>query len=402
MSTNKAKRGASTRSIHDGVERQKPGHTITTPIVNNAPFTFSDTKDLNDYMQQRVHGDGLGGREEYARDGSMTVAAVERRLAALEGGEEALLFASGMNAYTTLLLAYLSSGDHIVITDDSYRHSRDFCSILLKRFGVETSVVAMGDYDALETAIKPNRTRFIISESPSNPFLRIVDFERLAAIGHQYSIETIIDSTFGTPLNQQPLAYGIDYSFHSATKYLGGHHDLLAGVVIGKKEKIAKIRETRVILGGVASSQTAFLLERGLRTLALRVQRHNENALLIANYLENHPKITRVWYSGLESHPDYALATKQMSGFGGVVSFEVDGNMETANRLIDALQIPYIAVSLGGVESLIGSMAIMAYYDLEPKEREAIGIPDNLLRFSVGLEDSQDLIADFEQALAQV
>ena len=230
----------------------------------------------------------------------------------------------------------------------------------------------------------------------------MADFECLADVGQKHGIETIIDSTFGTPVNQLPLAYGIDYVMHSATKYLGGHHDLVAGVVIGKRDRIAELRAARTILGGVVAPDTAYLLERGLRTLALRVARHNENALGVARYLESHPKIDRVWYPGLESHPDHALALKQMSGYGGVVSFEVKGDLQAANRLIDALRIPYIAVSLGGVESLIGSPAIMAYYDLEPEDRAAIGIQDNLLRFAVGLEDLDDLVADLEQALTHV
>jgi cystathionine gamma-synthase len=384
------------------VDRHNSQHSITTPIVNSAPFTFTDTADLNDFMFRKTWGDGAGGREEYGRDGNVTTNAVEQRLAALEGGEDAALFASGMSAFTTLLLTHLSTGQHLILTDDCYRHSREFCMTMLKRLGVTISVVPTDDYAALEAAIRPGETRFIISESPTNPLLRLADFEQVASIAKKYAVETIIDSTFGTPINQQPLTYGIDYVLHSATKYLGGHHDLLAGVVIGTKDKINELRKARTVVGGVVSPETAFLLERGLRTLALRVARHNENALGIAVFLEQHPKIDRVWYPGLESHPDHALANKQMAGFGGVVSFEVKGDLQAANRLIDALHIPYLAASLGGVESLIGAPAIMVYYDLEPEERLAIGIRDNLLRFAVGIEDLDDLIADFEQALEAV
>ena len=400
--TSESARGKSTRSVHAGVDRKNPHHSITTPIVHSAPYTFADSADLNDFMFRSVWGGGADEREEYGRDGNRTTRAVERRLAALEGGEDAILFSSGMNAFTTLLLTHVSAGDHIIMTDDCYRHSRIFCEDWLKRFGVATTIVTMGDYESIEAAIRPNQTRFLISESPTNPYCRIADFGQLAAIGQKHGVETVIDSTFGTPVNQQPLEYGIDYVLHSVTKYLGGHHDLLAGVIIGSEKKIAKLREARVILGGVASPETAFLIERGLRTLALRVQRHNENGLAVARYLQNHPRIDCVWYPGLESHPDHALAVKQMSGFGGVVSFEVVGNLDTANQLVDALKIPYIAVSLGGVESLIGSPAIMAYYELEPEERLAIGIRDNLLRYAVGIEDAADLIADLEQALAQL
>lgn len=392
-------RGDSTRCIHDGVQRHTGPHSISTPIVHNAPFTFENTAVLSDYMFQRTWGGDTGGREEYSREGSATVNAVERRIAALEGGEAALLFASGMNAFTTLLLTNLKAGDHLILTDDCYRHSREFCLTVLRRFGVETTVVRFGDYDGMEAAIRPGSTRFILSESPTNPFMRLIDFERVAAIAQRHGVETVIDSTFGSPVNQRPLACGIDYVMHSVSKYLGGHHDLLAGTVIGSKEKLAPVRKARTILGGIASPEIAFLVERGLRTLALRVQRHNENAQAIAYYLETHPKIARVWYPGLESHPDHALAVRQMAGFGGVVSFEIVGDMETANRLLDRVQIPYIAASLGGVESLIGLPAIMTYYELEPEDRQAIGIVDNLVRFSVGIEDADDLIADLAQAL---
>ena len=395
-------RGASTRSIHGGVDRHNPHHSITTPIVRSAPFIFADSADLNDVMFKKTWGGGAGGREEYSREGNETVSAVERRLAAIEGGDDAALFASGMCAFTTLILSRVSAGEHIVMTDDCYKHSREFCLKVLTRLDIDTTIVGTDDYDGIEAAIRPSQTKFIIAESPTNPLLRLTDFDRVAAIGRKYGIETLIDSTFGTPLNQQPLACGIDYVLHSATKYLGGHHDLLAGVIIGEKNKMAELRAARVIFGGIPSPDTAFLIERGVRTLGLRVERHNQNGLAVARYLEDHPKIARVWYPGLESHPDHALAVRQMSGFGGVVSFEVKGDLDTANRLVDALRIPYIAVSLGGVESLIGSPAIMAYYELEPDERAAIGIQDTLLRYAVGLEDAEDLIADLDQALAQL
>ncbi len=395
--------GPNTRAIHAGVNRDNPHHSISTPVVRSAPFTFADSADLEAFMFKKVWGGGAGGREEYGREGSETVNAVEQRLAAIEQGEAAALFASGMNAFTTLLLAHVKSGEHIILTDDVYKHSREFCLTMLKRLGIDITIVpTCCDCSAIEEAIRPDITRFIVSESPTNPLLRIADFECLVTLGRKYSIETVIDSTFGTPINQLPLACGIDYVLHSATKYLGGHHDLIAGVVIGAYDKIAALRNARTLLGGILAPDVASLLERGLRTLALRVIRHNENALGIARFLEAHPKIDRVWYPGLESHPDHALAVKQMTGYGGVISFEVKGDLQTANRLIDRLHIPYIAVSLGGVESLIGSPAIMAYYDLEPEDRAAIGINDNLLRFAVGTEDLPDLIADLTQALDQI
>ena len=239
----------------------------------------------------------------------------------------------------------------------------------------------------------------MISESPTNPYLRIADLERIAEISKRHKVRSIIDGTFGPPVNQRPLDYGIDYVVHSATKYLGGHHDLLAGVVVGNKERMAALRDARGVLGGIVDPQNAYLLERGLKTLGLRVAQQNASALAVANYLEAHPAIERVWYPGLPSHPDYAIACKQMSGFGGVVSFEVYGTLEDTSRFIDALEIPYIAPSLGGVDSLIEQPALMSYFEKSSDERLELGIKDNLVRFAIGVEDVQDIIADLDNAL---
>ena len=395
-------RKKSTQSVHDGVKRQKPQHSITTPIIHSATFTFKDTQELIDFMDSKVWGTAQTDREEYGRYGNPTIIAVEQKLAAIEQGEAAVLFSSGMAAITSLLIASLPTGAHIIMTDDCYRRTRQFCEVYLRRLGIETTVVPMNDYAAMESAIRPKKTQYIISESPTNPYLRIADFERIGAIGREYKIRTLIDSTFGTPINQHPLDYGIDYVLHSGTKYLGGHHDLLAGVIVGSKERISALREARGVLGGVTTPETAYLLERGLRTLAIRVQRQNENGLAVARYLAQHPKIRQVWYPGLESHPDYALAAKQMAGFGGVVSFEVDADLATTGKFIDALQIPYIAPSLGGIESLIEQPALMSYYEKEPEERAELGIKDSLVRYALGIEDTEDLLTDLEQALASL
>lgn len=394
--------GPSTRSVHAGVERHKPGHSLTTPIIQSATYTFQNTDDLTSFMHAKIWTGATNGREEYGRYGNPTVHAVEQKLAQLDGGEDALLYSSGMAAVTSILLSSLPTDTHIIMTDDCYRRTRQFCNTFLKRLGIETTVVSMGDYDAIEQAIDPKRTRFLISESPTNPYLRVADFERLAAIGKKYRIRTLIDSTFGTPINQQPYSYGIDYIVHSGTKYLGGHHDILAGVVIGSRERIAALRDAQGVLGALVAPQTAFLLERGLRTLALRVERQNQSALAISQFLESHPKISRVWYPGLESHPDHAVAVRQMNGFGGVVSFELHADFEATGRFIDALTIPYIAPSLGGVESLIEQPAIMSYYEMDSEDRAAIGIRDSLVRLAAGIEDTDDLIQDLKQALEKI
>lgn len=392
-------RGKSTRAVHGGTRKQKAYHALNTPIVQTATYTFANTQDLIDYMESKTWGDGEE-REEYGRYGNPTVASVERKLAALDGGEDAVLFASGMSAVTSILLAVLPSGSHIVMTNDCYRRTRQFCQTFLKRFGIETSVVPCGDYDALEAAIIPKKTRFIISESPTNPYLRIADVARIAELGHQHKVLTLIDSTFATPINQRPLEWGIDFVVHSATKYLSGHNDLLAGVVIGRSDRIHALRDARGVLGGVVDPQNAFLLERGIKTLGVRVRQQNTNAQAIAEFLEAHPKIERVWYPGLASHPEHHIASAQMDGFGGVISFEVAGDLLTTGKFIDAMQIPYIAPSLGGVESLIEQPALMSYYEKTTEERLALGIKDNLVRFAVGIEDTVDLLEDLEQALA--
>jgi cystathionine gamma-synthase len=400
--TNKQRPGPNTRSVHAGVRHKRSGQTIATPITQTALYTFADSADLRQFMQSKTWGEGTSGREEYARYGNPSVHIVEEKLAALEGGESALLFASGMAAITTLLLASLPTGAHVVITDDCYRRTRQFCLTFLKRLGIETTMVPAGDYPAIEAAIIPKKTRFIISESPTNPYLRLADFEILAEVAQRYKVRTLIDGTFGTPINQHPLQHGIDYVVHSATKYLSGHHDMLGGVIIGSKNRVTALREAQGVMGSVIAPQNAYLLERGLKTLGLRVQQQNQNGLRIAEFLENHPQIEQVWYPGLASHPDHDLAVKQMSGFGGVVSFTVRGDNDTAAQFIDALSIPYIAPSLGGTESLIEQPAIMSYYEMAPEDRVKLGIPDNLVRFSAGIEDTADLIADFSQALDQL
>lgn len=394
--------GSGTHAVHGGVLREKAFGALNTPIVQTATYTFSSTQELINFMQAKTWGNGEH-REEYGRYGNPTVSAVEAKLAALDKGADAVLYSSGMSAITSVLLSVLPAGAHIIMTDDCYRRTRQFAQTWLSRLGIETSVVPMGDYDALEAAIIPKKTRFIISESPTNPYLRVADLTQIVDIAKRYKVRTMIDSTFATPVNLRPLEYGIDFVVHSATKYLGGHNDVLAGVVVGSDAaRMKALRDARGVLGGVLDPHAAYLLERGVRTLGVRVRQQNQNAQAVAEFLEQHPKIERVWYAGLASHPDHAVAVSQMSGFGGVVSFEVQGDLMTTAKFIDALQIPYIAPSLGGVESLIEQPAIMSYYEKTTEERLAVGIKDNLVRFAVGIEDTLDLLEDLEQALSVI
>jgi cystathionine gamma-synthase len=391
------KRNLSTRVVHAGEKRNKPYHAITTPIAQTSTFTFEDTRDLVDYMEGKMWGD-VTDREEYGRYGNPTVAAVESKLADLDGGEAACLFSSGMAAVTSTLLTLLSAGSHIIMTDDCYRRTRQFINKFLTRYGVEATQVPMGDYEAMEAAIRPN-TKVILSESPTNPYLRVLDLDKLVAIAHRHNLKTVVDSTFATPINQRPLEFGVDYVIHSATKYLGGHNDLLAGVVISSDYMIGAIKETQAMLGDVSDPNTAYLLLRGLKTLELRVQRQNETADKVAHFLDKHPAVRRVYYPGLGSHPDYDVAVAQMKGFGGVVSFELDADLEITSKFVDHLEIPYIGPSLGGVESLVGQVALVSYYEFSSEERAEIGISDSLVRLAVGIESADDILADLAQAL---
>ncbi len=384
--------GFGTAAVHAGEPRRKEGNSLTTPIIQTATYSFADTQELRDHFEHRIE------REEYGRYGNPTQRIAEQKLAALEGAEDCLLVSSGMAAVTTTLFAMLSRGAHVVVTNDSYRRTRQFLNQTLHRYGIECSTVRAGDYDAIAEAIRPN-TRILISESPTNPYNRILDLERFADIGRRHRVKTIVDATFATPYNQQPLKYGIDIVLHSATKFLGGHNDLMAGAVLGSADLVDGIRALQGVTGAVVDPFAAYLLIRGLKTLALRIARQNANAQALAEFLESHPKVTRVHYAGLPSHPEHAIAKKQMRGFGGVVSFEVMGDLDAASRVVDGCRIPQIAPSLGGVESLIEQPALMSFYELTTEERLQVGIKDNLIRYSVGIEEEADLIADLRQAL---
>nr|MDQ3831778.1 PLP-dependent transferase [Candidatus Tectomicrobia bacterium] len=273
------KEGFSTRAVHAGEAREKAGNAVTTAIFQTATYVFRDSNELIDYMEGNIE------REEYGRYGNPTQRAVERKLAALDGGEAALLFSTGMCAITTTLLAMLGRGSHLVLTEDGYRRTRQFCRTLLHRLGIECTFVETGNYEALEASIRPT-TRLIFSESPTNPHLRVMDLERLVAIGRERNVKIAIDSTFATPYNQRPLDFGIDLVIHSATKYLGGHNDLMAGVVVGSRGLVSAIRDMQAMLGGITDPHTAYLLLRGMKTLGIRLRKQNENGMTVARFLE--------------------------------------------------------------------------------------------------------------------
>ena len=388
----------STQAVHAGEEKRKPYGALTTPIIQTSTYTFENTAEVLEFMHRKAAGN-LPVRDEYGRYSNPTQSAVERKIAALEGGERALLFASGMCAITTALFTLLSTGDHLVMVSGSYRRTHEFAFSYLSRWGIEATTAPIDDPAALAAAIRPT-TRAIFSETPTNPYLRVMDLAQTVEIARQHGITTIFDSTFATPINLRPLEYGVDLVIHSATKYLGGHNDLLAGAVIGSGELLDEIEGARGVLGGISNPYDAYLLLRGLKTLDLRVRRHNENGQRVAQFLAEHPAVRCVYYPGLPSHPDYEIARRQMTGFGGVVSFEIEGDMDKTGRFIDRLRLPYIGPTLGGVESIAQQQAI--FISLDPEERRASGVNDNLVRYALGIEDADDLIADLDQALAGI
>ena len=383
-----------TLAVHGGEPRKKAFDSVTAPVIHSATYAFENTAEIERYFRGEIE------REEYGRYGNPTVRAAEKKIAALDGAEDAALFASGMAAITTALFELLKSGDHLVLTNDCYRRTRQFVGRFLAKLGVESTLVEPGDERALRAALRPGRTKVILAESPTNPYLRVADLGQLSRARDACGgANLIVDATFATPVNQRPLAQGVDLVVHSATKYLGGHNDLLAGVVCGRAGLVQAIKDLRGVLGGMLDPQSAFLLIRGLKTLPLRVRRQNESALRIASWLEKHPRVRQVFYPGLPSHPDHAQAARQMSGFGGVVSFRLKADAAATSRFVDGCKLATIAPSLGATETLIEQPALMSYFELTSKEREAIGIYDDLVRLSIGLEDPQDLIADLDQAL---
>ncbi|HEX3772006.1 MAG TPA: aminotransferase class I/II-fold pyridoxal phosphate-dependent enzyme [Polyangiaceae bacterium] len=393
---NQRKTVTSTEAVHAGDEKRKHYDAVPMPIVQTATYAFADTAEIAAYTEGR-HADA--DRGEYGRYGNPTVRAVEKRLAALEGTEDAVLFSSGMAAVTTGLLALTKGGQHIVMFQDCYRRTLEFVTDVLSRFGVTHTLLKAGDVAAIADALRPE-TRLVISESPTNPYLACVDLEKVAAACKtKRTVKSMIDATFATPVNCRPASYGIDLVVHSATKYLAGHNDVLAGVVCGPQGLLSMIRDLRGVLGAVCDPHAAFLVGRGVKTLALRVERQNATAMALAERLEKHPRVERVFYPGLPSHASHAVAKAQMRGFGGVVSFIVKGGLEGASKVVDACKLARIGPSFGGVETLIEQPAVMSYYEMTTEQRAAVGIADGLIRLSVGIEDTADLVEDITQAL---
>jgi len=387
--------GFSTKSVHSGEKLCRLTGSIITPIYQTSNFGFTDLDSL-----KRVFADHSKGYF-YTRYSNPTLEAVEGKLADLMGTQKALVFSSGMAALTTAVMSLVSSGDHIVSAFDIYGGTFNFFANILPRYGVTVDLIKTTDAGKLAESIKPT-TKIIFFESPTNPLLKLMDISEVAKIGKKRGITTFMDNTFATPFNHRPIEMGIDMVMHSATKYLGGHSDLIGGVVGGGEGLIRKAMLFRYVFGGIPDPQSAWLLMRGLKTLKVRMEAHNQNGMEVAQFLENHPRVDRVYYPGLKSHPQHELAKSQMRGFGGMVSFEVAGGNDALGQFLGRLRICQLAVSLGGIESLICPPALTTHRRLSQSQRNRAGIKDNLVRLSVGIEDAQDLIYDLDQALGSI
>jgi cystathionine beta-lyase/cystathionine gamma-synthase len=388
------RRGLGSRLIHGRRVPAPRNRPVSTPIYQTANFEFSSIEEMERYYRGETEDLYL-----YTREANPTVESAAARLAEAEGAELALLTSSGMGAITTTCLALLSQGEHVVSVANLYGGAFRLFQRHLSRFGIGVDFFPVERPEEAEKRIHP-RTRLLYLESPTNPTLALADFEVYAAMARKHGLLSVIDGTFGTPVNQQPLAAGIDIVVHSATKYLGGHSDLVAGAVAGRGEAIRKVRRASVALGTNAEPQTAFLVERGLKTLVVRVEAQNRGALAIARHLEGMRGVLRVHHPGLESHPQHALARRQMRGFGGMVTFEVEGGLPAATRVIDRFGLIGRAASLGGVESVASLPVLTSQRGWPAEALRMAGVTDGMVRLSVGLEDTEDLIEDLDQALA--
>ncbi|MFZ1011460.1 MAG: aminotransferase class I/II-fold pyridoxal phosphate-dependent enzyme [Candidatus Sulfotelmatobacter sp.] len=380
---------AETKAVRGAADLKKKHGPVSTPIYQTSTFEVTD----NDEQERITSTDRY-----YTRWSNPTNTVAEETIAALEGVDAALTFASGMGAITTTLMALLKTGDHVVAQREIYGGVSKFLSQWLPKMGIETTFVDTTDYEQHAQAIRPN-TKMLYLESPTNPGLRVVDFKKAVALARQHGLISMIDSTFGTPINQHPAEYGIDLVMHSGTKYLGGHADLTCGAVAGRRELIEQIKDTRITLGNCMDPHASWLLIRGLRTLAVRVMRQNENAQRVAEFLAQHSKVRKVHYPFLKDHPQHGLARAQMSGGGGMVSFEVEGNGENARRVSESLSLFTLATSFGGVESLVSIPALTSHAMISAGARAKMGVTDQMVRLSVGIENADDLIADLESAL---
>ncbi len=390
------KRKFATRAVHSGKEKNQYG-TLATPIYQSSTFIFDSAEQRG--RRFALEEDGY----IYTRLGNPTTTVLEKKMADLENAEAALALSSGMGAITSLMWTILKQGDHIVADNNLYGCTYASFMHGLTKFGIEVDVVDASNPDNIKKAMKPN-TKVVYCETPTNPSLKLVDIEALATITHEKNAILVVDNTFSSPYLQKPLDMGADVVIHSGTKFLNGHGDVIMGVVCGKKELIDAVRFVGLkdLTGAVISPFDSFLVTRGLKTLHIRMDRHCENAQKVAEYLEKHPKVEKIMYPGLKSHPQYDLAKKQMKKPGSLMAFEIKGGFESGKKLMNSVEICTLAVSLGDTETLIQHPASMTHSPYTAEERIKAGIPDSLVRLSVGLEDPDDIIADLEKALSKI
>jgi len=392
-----------TLAVHAGQEPDPVTGSVTPPIHMTTTFKLPEP---GPRLIDALFLKGEQPPHVYTRWSNPSVRTLEEKMAALEGAEAGVAFASGMAAVSSVLLTFLGAGDHVVASDVCYAGTSELLGLHAGRYGIEVSLVDTSDAEAVRKALRP-KTRLVYIETPANPILRLTDIAAVADIAHKAGVPLVVDSTFATPVFQRPLSLGADFVLHSMTKYLGGHGDALGGVVVGAREEIHRIRQGMLIhLGGAMSPFNAWLINRGLATLSLRMQRHQVSALAVARFLEQHPKVRRVLYPGLESHPHHDLARRQMSGFGGMVVAQMD--LDTAMNLVQQVRVFTYATSLGDYQSLLfyypTEMYVdsVAYLDAEQKRAIREWTGDGIMRISIGLEDAQDLIADLERSLGSI
>ena len=386
-------RGIATRCVHAGQHPDPQTGSLTTPLYQTSTFVFQSAEQ----GAARFAGEEPG--YIYTRLGNPTQAALEEKIADLERGEAGLAFGSGMAAISAVLMALVSAGDHVLYGDAIYGCTYDFLHEVIGRYGVQATPVDCSRSDLVEAAIT-DKTKVLILESPANPTMKMANIRALAEICHRRGVTLVVDNTFMSPYLQRPLELGADVVVHSATKYIGGHGDVIAGLAVGRKEFIDTVRMTTLKnVGGIIGPFEAWLLLRGLKTLHVRLDRHCDNAMKVARFLEAHPAVARVYYPGLESHPQYELACRQLDGPGGIIAFELKGGLEAGRRLMNSLKLCHVAVSLGDADTLIQHPASMTHAVVPPEARLQMGITDGLVRISVGLEDASDIIADLAQGL---
>lgn len=388
------KEGASTLCVHAGDSYDASNRAIVPPIIENAAFAYQDMETWRAVAVKEQVGD------IYSRNTNPTIRAFNEKMAMLEGADSAIDFSSGMAAINTTLFALLKPGKRTVTIKDAYGATYLHFTDILPSWGVECKVCETYDESAILAAIAAG-CDLVYLETPTNPLLRVVDLEKIFTAAHKVGAVTVTDNTFATPINQQPVSLGSDLVIHSATKFINGHHDALAGIACGKKELVEKVYHYRELTGPCLDPHRASLMLRSLKTLALRVERQNTNALEMARFLEKHPRVVQVNYPGLESHPMHTVAKKQMpGGYGGVLSFEIEGGLEAVFRVLPRLRFARMAANLGQVDTIVGPPSTTSHVECTPEERAAAGIPEGLVRYSAGIEDLADLQSDMEQALS--